>query len=41
MAPFGRFVETGKTDIYQNARLGLERLINNYSFFAVDIDRLA
>jgi NADPH:quinone reductase-like Zn-dependent oxidoreductase/surfactin synthase thioesterase subunit len=41
LAPFGRFVEIGKTDIYRNARLGLERLGDNASFFAVDVDRLA
>ncbi|KAM5364053.1 hypothetical protein ACJZ2D_011670 [Fusarium nematophilum] len=41
LAPFGRFVEIGKVDIYQNARLGLERLGNNCSFFTVDVDRLA
>ncbi|KAH6885006.1 fatty acid synthase S-acetyltransferase [Thelonectria olida] len=41
LASFGRFVEIGKTDIYKNTRLGLERLGNNCSFFTVDIDRLA
>jgi NADPH:quinone reductase-like Zn-dependent oxidoreductase len=41
LAPFGRFVEIGKTDIYRNARLGLERLGDNCSFFVVDVDRLA
>jgi acyl transferase domain-containing protein/NADPH:quinone reductase-like Zn-dependent oxidoreductase/surfactin synthase thioesterase subunit len=41
LAPFGRFIEIGKTDIYRNARLGMERLGENISFFAVDVDRLA
>jgi acyl transferase domain-containing protein/surfactin synthase thioesterase subunit/NADPH-dependent curcumin reductase CurA/NADP-dependent 3-hydroxy acid dehydrogenase YdfG len=41
LAPFGRFVEIGKTDIYRNARLGLERLGDNCSFSVVDVDRLA
>ncbi|KAH8660863.1 fatty acid synthase S-acetyltransferase [Tricladium varicosporioides] len=41
LAPFGRFVEIGKTDIYRNARLGLEQLGDNCSFFVVDVDRLA
>ncbi|KAN0091906.1 Acyl transferase domain containing protein [Hyaloscypha variabilis] len=41
LAPFGRFVEIGKTDIYRNARLSLEQLGDNCSFFVVDVDRLA
>jgi acyl transferase domain-containing protein/surfactin synthase thioesterase subunit/NADPH-dependent curcumin reductase CurA/NADP-dependent 3-hydroxy acid dehydrogenase YdfG len=41
LAPFGRFVEIGKTDIYRNAHLSLERLGENCSFFVVDVDRLA
>lgn len=41
LAPFGRFLEIGKVDIYQNMRLGLEKFGQNCSFFAIDIDRLA
>ncbi|KAI9164151.1 Mycocerosic acid synthase [Paramyrothecium foliicola] len=41
LAPFGRFLEIGKTDIYRNMRVGLESFGDNCSFFAVDVDRLA
>ncbi|KAK5997058.1 Erythronolide synthase [Cladobotryum mycophilum] len=41
LAPFGRFLEIGKTDIYQNMPLGLEQFGDNRSFFAIDLDRLA
>ena len=41
LAPFGRFVELGKTDVYRNSKLGLERLGENLSYFVVDVDRLA
>lgn len=41
LAPFGRFVELGKVDIYRNGKLSLERLGENISYFAVDVDRLA
>ena len=41
LAPFGRFVEIGKADIYKNAKLNMERMGQNISFFVVDIDRLA
>jgi NADPH:quinone reductase-like Zn-dependent oxidoreductase/surfactin synthase thioesterase subunit/NADP-dependent 3-hydroxy acid dehydrogenase YdfG/acyl carrier protein len=41
LAPFGRFVELGKSDIYRNHKLGMERLGENISFFVVDVDRLA
>ncbi|KDB25511.1 hypothetical protein H109_02623 [Trichophyton interdigitale MR816] len=40
LAPFGRFVEIGKIDIYRNMRLGLEQFGQNCSFFVVDMDRL-
>ena len=40
LAPFGRFLEIGKTDIYRNMRVGLEQFGENRSLFAVDIDRL-
>ncbi|MFH1319653.1 MAG: SDR family NAD(P)-dependent oxidoreductase [Bacteroidota bacterium] len=40
LAPYGRFVEIGKTDIYRNSKLGLRTFGNNLSYFGVDIDRL-
>ncbi len=41
LAPFGRFIEIGKADIYRNNKMGLERLGENISYFVVDVDRLA
>ena len=40
LAPFGRFLEIGKRDIYQNSRLGLRPFSRNLSFFAIDLSRL-
>jgi phthiocerol/phenolphthiocerol synthesis type-I polyketide synthase C len=40
MAPFGRFVELGKRDIYANSPLAMRSLRQNISFFAVDADQL-
>ncbi|MCV6593671.1 MAG: SDR family NAD(P)-dependent oxidoreductase [Silicimonas sp.] len=40
LAPFGRFVELGKRDIFENSHLGLRALRHNISFFAVDADQL-
>jgi NADPH:quinone reductase-like Zn-dependent oxidoreductase len=40
LAPYGRFVEIGKFDIYANSRLGLRALRKNQSFLTLDIDRL-
>ena len=40
LAPYGRFVEIGKQDIYQNAPLGLGPFRNNLSFAALDLERL-
>ncbi|MCK5067959.1 MAG: SDR family NAD(P)-dependent oxidoreductase, partial [Bacteroidales bacterium] len=40
LAPYGRFVEIGKTDIYRNSKLGLQPFGNNLSYFGVDVDRL-
>lgn len=37
LRPFGRFLEIGKRDIYQNANLNLGLLRNNLSFTAIDI----
>jgi acyl transferase domain-containing protein/surfactin synthase thioesterase subunit/NAD(P)-dependent dehydrogenase (short-subunit alcohol dehydrogenase family)/acyl carrier protein len=41
LAPFGRFVELGKADIYRNGKLNLQRLGENISYFVIDVDRLA
>lgn len=41
LAPFGRFIEIGKSDIYKNAKLSMERLGENISFHVVDVDRMA
>jgi acyl transferase domain-containing protein/NADPH:quinone reductase-like Zn-dependent oxidoreductase/NAD(P)-dependent dehydrogenase (short-subunit alcohol dehydrogenase family)/acyl carrier protein len=37
LAPYGRFVEIGKRDIWENNQLGLEPFRKNLSFFAVDL----
>lgn len=37
---YGRFIEIGKTDIYDNNQLNLRPFGNNLSYFAVDIDKL-
>ena len=40
LADYGRFLEIGKRDIYQNTRLGLQPFRKNLSFFAIDLDRV-
>jgi NADPH:quinone reductase-like Zn-dependent oxidoreductase/NAD(P)-dependent dehydrogenase (short-subunit alcohol dehydrogenase family) len=40
LAPYGRFIEIGKRDIFANSKIGLWPFRNNLSFFAVDMDRL-
>jgi NADPH:quinone reductase-like Zn-dependent oxidoreductase/acyl carrier protein len=40
LRPYGRFVEIGRTDIYQNALVGLAPFKNNLSYFSVDLDQL-
>lgn len=40
LAPYGRFVELGKTDIYQNHSVELSPFRRNLSFFAFDLDRM-
>ena len=37
---YGRFLEIGKRDIYQNSRIGLRPFRKNVSFMAIDLDRL-
>ena len=39
LAPYGRFLEIGKRDIYANTPLGLRNFRNNVSFAAIDLDR--
>ncbi|HVA87590.1 MAG TPA: SDR family NAD(P)-dependent oxidoreductase [Candidatus Saccharimonadales bacterium] len=41
LAPYGRFVEIGKRDIFANSKIGLAPFRNNLSFFAVDMDRIS
>ncbi len=41
LAPYGRFLEIGKRDIYQNTRIGLFPFQKNLSYFAIDLDRMA
>jgi 1-acyl-sn-glycerol-3-phosphate acyltransferase len=40
LRPYGRFLEIGKRDIYQDSQLGLLAFRKNLSFFAIDLDRL-
>ncbi|WP_417736575.1 thioester reductase domain-containing protein [Rosistilla oblonga] len=37
LAPFGRFLEIGKIDVYGNSKIGLEALRNNISYFVIDL----
>jgi phthiocerol/phenolphthiocerol synthesis type-I polyketide synthase C len=40
LAAYGRFVEIGRTDIFQNKPLGLFPFRNNLSYFALDLERV-
>lgn len=40
LAPFGRFLELGKRDFYENTRIGLRPFRNNISYFGIDADQL-
>jgi len=40
LAPFGRFLELGKRDIYQDSRIGLWPFRQNLSFYGIDLSRL-
>ena len=40
LAPFGRFIEIGKADIYGNGVLSLAPFQRSVAFFAVDLDRV-
>ncbi|HEV7279867.1 MAG TPA: amino acid adenylation domain-containing protein [Pirellulaceae bacterium] len=37
LAPFGRFLEIGKVDVYNDTKIGLESLKNNVSYFVIDL----
>ncbi len=37
---YGRFLEIGKTDIYQNRKIGLLPFQDNLSYHAIDLDRM-
>ncbi|MBO6678730.1 type I polyketide synthase [Parvibaculum sp.] len=40
LRPFGRFLELGKRDFYENSRIGLKFFRNNLSYFGIDADQL-
>ncbi len=40
LKPFGRFLEIGKKDIYQDSRIGLGGFKNNLSYFAIDLAKV-
>ncbi len=40
LAPYGRFVELGKRDIYGTTAIGLQPFRRNLSYFAMDLDRM-
>jgi acyl transferase domain-containing protein/NADPH:quinone reductase-like Zn-dependent oxidoreductase/NAD(P)-dependent dehydrogenase (short-subunit alcohol dehydrogenase family)/acyl carrier protein len=40
LRPFGRFLELGKRDFYENNRIGLRPFRNNIRYFAVDADQI-
>lgn len=40
LSAYGRFLEIGKTDIYQDRMIGLSPFQDNLSYFAIDLDRM-
>lgn len=40
LKPFGRFLELGKRDFYENTAIGLRPFRNNISYFGIDADQL-
>ncbi|MBS2127804.1 type I polyketide synthase [Burkholderia thailandensis] len=40
LRPFGRFLELGKRDFYENSYIGLRPFRNNISYFGIDADQL-
>ena len=37
LSPFGRFIEIGKVDVYNDSKIGLQQLRDNISYFVVDL----
>jgi phthiocerol/phenolphthiocerol synthesis type-I polyketide synthase C len=40
LRPFGRLLELGKRDFYENTRIGLRPFRNNIAYFGIDADQL-
>ncbi len=40
LKPFGRFLELGKRDFYENTQIGLRPFRNNISYFGIDADQM-
>jgi acyl transferase domain-containing protein/NADPH:quinone reductase-like Zn-dependent oxidoreductase/NADP-dependent 3-hydroxy acid dehydrogenase YdfG/acyl carrier protein len=40
LKPFGRFLELGKRDFYENTKIGVRPFRNNISYFGIDADQL-
>lgn len=40
LKPFGRFLELGKRDFYENTRIGLRPFRKNITYFGIDADQL-
>ena len=40
LRPFGRMLELGKRDFYENSHIGVRPLRNNISYFGIDADQL-
>ncbi len=40
LRPFGRFLELGKRDFYENTKIGLRPFRNNIAYFGIDADQL-
>ena len=40
LKPFGRFLELGKRDFFENTRIGLRPFKDNISYFGIDADQL-
>ena len=40
LRPFGRFLELGKRDFYENTRIGLRPFKDNISYYGIDADQL-
>ncbi len=41
LKPYGRFLEIGKTDIFQNSQIDMYPFRNNLSFHAIDLDMVS